>query len=69
LGRGAYNFSPQNTGMLQNATQMLRYLDKVITGWRKLHNEELHHLYFSSNIIRVIRWVRHASYMGGHEKF
>jgi len=28
----------------------------VITGgWRKLHNEELHNLYYSTNIIRVIK--------------
>ena len=33
--------------------------------WRKLHNEELHSLYRSPNIVRVIksrrlRWSRHA---------
>jgi hypothetical protein len=27
----------------------------VAGGWRKLHNEELHNMYGSSNIIRVIR--------------
>jgi hypothetical protein len=26
-----------------------------VTGWRKLHNEELHYLYFPSNIIRVTK--------------
>jgi hypothetical protein len=26
--------------------------DEVIGGWRKLHNEELHSLYFSPSIIR-----------------
>jgi hypothetical protein len=36
---------------------------------RKLHNEELHNLYASPNIIRVIRtrrmrWVRHVARMG-----
>jgi hypothetical protein len=27
-------------------------------GWRRLHNEELHNLYTSPNIIRVIKWRR-----------
>jgi hypothetical protein len=29
--------------------------DEVIGGWRKLHNEELHNLYCSPSIIRVIK--------------
>jgi hypothetical protein len=29
--------------------------DEVTGGWRKLHNEELHGLYFSPSIIRVIK--------------
>jgi hypothetical protein len=34
--------------------------------WRRLHNEELHHLYTSPNVIRVIKskrmgWVVHAA--------
>jgi hypothetical protein len=28
--------------------------DKVIGGWRKLHNEELHNLYSFTSIIRMI---------------
>jgi hypothetical protein len=27
----------------------------VTGGWRKLHNEELHNLYSSQNIIRIIK--------------
>jgi hypothetical protein len=29
--------------------------DGVAGGWRKLHNEELHNLYSSPNIIRIIK--------------
>jgi hypothetical protein len=29
--------------------------DKEMGGWRKLHNEELCNLYFSSSIIRLIK--------------
>jgi hypothetical protein len=37
--------------------------------WRKLHNEELHNLYSSPNIIRMIksrrmRWAGHVTRMG-----
>jgi hypothetical protein len=36
--------------------------------WRKLHNEELNNLYYSPNIVRVIksklRWVVHVACMG-----
>jgi hypothetical protein len=29
--------------------------DEIIGGWRKLHNEELHKLYCSPSIIRIIK--------------
>jgi hypothetical protein len=37
--------------------------------WRKLHNDELHNLYSSPNIVRVIksrrmRWAGHVARMG-----
>jgi hypothetical protein len=40
----------------------------VAAGWRRLHNEELHNLYSSPDIIRVIksrrmRWAGHAALM------
>jgi hypothetical protein len=41
-----------------------------VTGdWKKLRNEELHNLYFSPNIIRMIksrrmRWAGHVARMG-----
>jgi hypothetical protein len=41
----------------------------VIGGWKKLHNGELHNLYFSPSIIRTItsrrmRWGGHVAHMG-----
>jgi hypothetical protein len=43
--------------------------DEVIGGWRKLHNEELHNLYCSSSIIRIIKsrrmtWSGHVARIG-----
>jgi hypothetical protein len=32
--------------------------DEVAGGWRTLHNEELHNLYASQNIIMVIKSMR-----------
>ena len=32
--------------------------DKVTVEWRKLHNDELHVLYCSPNIVRVVKWRR-----------
>jgi hypothetical protein len=44
-------------------------IDEMMGDWRKLHNEELHNLYSSPNIIRMIksrriRWARHVARMG-----
>jgi hypothetical protein len=46
--------------------------DEVTGGWRKLRNEELHNLYSSSNIIRMIksrrmRWAGHIARIGRRE--
>jgi hypothetical protein len=43
--------------------------DEVMGSWRKLHNEELHNLYYSPSIIRMIksrrmRWAGHVARMG-----
>jgi hypothetical protein len=54
--------------------------DELTGGWRKLHNEELHNLYSSPSIIRMIksrsmRWAGHVArmdkrgrYIGGKVK-
>jgi hypothetical protein len=43
--------------------------DEVTGVWRKLNNEELHKLYFSPSIIRMIKsrmmgWTQHVARMG-----
>jgi hypothetical protein len=43
--------------------------EEVAGGWRRLRNEELHNLYVSPNIIKVIksrrmRWVGHVALIG-----
>jgi hypothetical protein len=40
--------------------------EEVAGGWRRLHNEELHNLYTSLNVFRVIksrrmRWAGHVA--------
>jgi hypothetical protein len=47
--------------------------DEVTGEWRKLHNEELHNLYSTPNIIRQVksrrmRWVGHVARMGEERK-
>ena len=44
--------------------------DEVTGEWRKLHNEQLHDLYFAHKIVRVIksrrmRWAAHSAYGRG----
>jgi hypothetical protein len=59
--------------LLWNCDRVLRIFrpkrDEVTGEWRKLHNEELHILYSSPNIIRQIqsrrmRWAGHVARMG-----
>jgi hypothetical protein len=43
--------------------------DEVTEGWRKQHNEELHNLYSSPSIIKMIKsrmmkWAGHVARMG-----
>ena len=57
----------------ENTRRMLRRIfgamrDEVTGEWRKLHNEKLNDLYYSLNIVRVIksrmRWTGHVACMG-----
>jgi hypothetical protein len=46
--------------------------DEVTGRWRQLHNEELHNLYSSPSIIRIIKsrrmiWAGHVARMGEKE--
>jgi hypothetical protein len=48
--------------------------DEVTGGWRKVHNEELHKLYSSPNIIIMIKqnkikWARHVACMGNRNAY
>jgi hypothetical protein len=43
--------------------------DEIIEGWRKLHNEELHSMYSSPDIVRMIKpkrmgWAGHVASTG-----
>jgi hypothetical protein len=47
--------------------------DEVTGEWRKMHNEELHNLYSSTDIIRQVksrrmRWAGHVARMGEEKK-
>jgi hypothetical protein len=47
--------------------------DEVTVEWRRLHNEELCDLFFSPNVVRMIksrkmRWAGQVAGMGGEER-
>jgi hypothetical protein len=51
-----------------------RKREEVTGEWRKLHNEELHNLYSSPNIVRVMKsrrmsWAGHVARMGRAEVY
>jgi hypothetical protein len=61
-------------GIVSRRLRVLRRIfglkrDEETGGWRKLHNEELHNLYSSPSIVRMIkprrmRWAGHVARMG-----
>jgi hypothetical protein len=59
-----FNVTEELTGLI--AITLFRTKRDHVTGdWRKLHNEELHNMYSSPNIIRMIksrrmRWAGHG---------
>jgi hypothetical protein len=67
-----YNLNKYKLRVFEN--RLLRRIfgpkrDGVTRGWRKLHNEELHNLYSSPSIIRIIksrrmRWAGYVVRMG-----
>jgi hypothetical protein len=62
--------SPQNFRVFQN-TVLGTMRNEVTGGWRKLHNEEFHNLYFSPSIMRMIklrrrRWPGHVALLEGN---
>jgi hypothetical protein len=57
----------QSTFSLICSSRLLK--DEMRGGWRKLHNEELHNLYSSPDVIMMIksrrmRWPGHVARMG-----
>jgi len=63
-----------DTGLRVSENRVLKRMlehkgEEVAGGWRRLHNEELHNLYASTYIVRVItsrrmRWTGHVACMG-----
>jgi hypothetical protein len=55
--------------VFESRTDILTKREEVEVGWRRLYNEELHDVYASQNVIRVmrsrrIRWTGHIAHMG-----
>jgi hypothetical protein len=52
-----HEYEPDTTSILKEKKGRVRKKrreDEVTGDWRKLHNEQFHNLYSSSNIIRMI---------------
>jgi hypothetical protein len=60
-GREAWSFTLKEEHILRAFENMVlriifgRQREEVAGGWRRLHNGELHNLYASPNIVRVIK--------------
>ena len=61
--------TPVCVAAVSYCTGYIRRRDEVTGEWRRLHNEELNDLYYSLNIVRVIksrrmRWAGHVARVG-----
>jgi adenine-specific DNA methylase len=61
--------TPWSRAIFENLIVCRPRKDEVTREWRKLHDEELHNLYSSPNIIRMMksrsmRWAGHVAQMG-----
>jgi hypothetical protein len=58
-----------NNLLLKPFINYFLFYSELYESWRKLHNDELHNLYSSPNIVRMIksrrmRWAGHVARMG-----
>jgi hypothetical protein len=76
LHRELYTTFPEDGSRSSSIIRFLMVLmlgpkeEEVVGSWRRPHNEELHNLYATPNVTRVIklrrmRWVQHVAHMGG----
>jgi hypothetical protein len=61
--------SVKNQGTIIIIIIIIIMREEVGVGWRRLHSEELHNLYSSQNIVRVIksgrmRWAGYVARLG-----
>jgi hypothetical protein len=68
------SFSPKSFVFENTVLRIFGRIKEEVGSWRKLHNDELHSLYSSPNIVRVIKsrrmtWAGHVARMGRRKVF
>jgi len=58
----------REAAILPKQSEMLRFVSMYVTDWGKLHNEELHNLDASPNIIRVMDEIGGACRTHGRDE-